>query len=153
MSVKSSEDIFLPTMPPTENSSAPLSSMCAHKGKQYAPDERIEIDCTEICACHSNGEMICMPRCPKMNMTHSDHCVTVKDSKDPCCEVQLCDVTLDDHEQSGFIPMAESKEDGELMAMDCEYKGKKYQLNDQFHDECESLCYCDKTGVQVSANY
>lgn len=86
-----------------------------------------------------------------MNMTKSDHCVTVKDANDACCEVQLCDVTLDDHEQTGFVPMTgQSREDVDTEATACEYKGKKYTLNDQFHDECESLCFCDKTGVHCS---
>lgn len=119
----------------------------------YAANERIEIGCEEICTCHGDsGEMICTTRCPKMNMTNSDHCVTVKDKNDPCCEVQLCDVSLDDHEQNGFVPMTgQSKEDGvELESMECEHKGKKYKLNDQFYDECESLCFCDASGVQCS---
>jgi hypothetical protein len=161
---------FLPTMPPSTSSSTSteeglqqqqqMSSsstsnvvMCEHKGKFYAIDERIEIGCDEICTCHKNSEMICMPRCPKMNITQSDRCVTVKDEKDACCEKQLCDVSLDDHEQTGFVPMTgQSKDDGtiEFDANDCEFKGRKYKLNDQFHDECESLCYCDKTGVQCS---
>lgn len=150
--------LFLPTMPPTssdstehENQSSKLV-MCTYKDKVYAVDERIEIGCDEICSCHKNGEMICVPRCAKMNMTYSDHCVTVKDTKDPCCEVQLCDVSLDDHEQNGFIPMTgQSREDGtDVEPIECEYKGKKYLLNDQFHDECDSLCFCDTTGVQCS---
>lgn len=140
--------IFLPTMPPTEQSLN--DGMCTYKGKLYAVEERIEIECEEICACHASGEMTCLPRCPKMNMTNSDHCVTVKDSKDPCCEVQLCDVSLDDHEQSSFVPMASQSKDDDVKAFHCEYKGKKYHLNDQFHDECDSLCYCDKSGVECS---
>lgn len=132
--------VFLPTMPPTEQSLNDV--MCSYKGKIYAPNERIEIDCDEICSCHASGEMKCTPRCPKMNMTNSDHCVTVKDSKDSCCEVQLCDVSLDDHEQSGFVQMTGVQardEDGDTTPAMCEYKGKKYQLNDQFHDECDAL--------------
>ncbi|CAH1719991.1 unnamed protein product [Chironomus riparius] len=150
--------LFLPTMPPTssdslehENQSSKVV-VCTYKDKMYAVDERIEIGCDEICSCHKNGEMICVPRCAKMNMTYSDHCVTVKDTKDACCEVQLCDVSFDDHEQNGFIPMTgQSREDGtDLETIECEYKGKKYSLNDQFHDECDSLCFCDTTGVQCS---
>ncbi|XP_070500745.1 putative epidermal cell surface receptor isoform X1 [Chironomus tepperi] len=150
--------LFLPTMPPTSSDSIEHENqsskfvMCTYKDKVYAVDERIEIGCDEICSCHKNGEMICVLRCAKMNMTYSDHCVTVKDTKDPCCEVQLCDVSLDDHEQNGFIPMTgQSREEGtDLEPMECEYKGKKYSLNDQFHDECDSLCFCDTTGVECS---
>lgn len=141
---------FLPTMPPTEQSSS-SAKRCTFKDKNYDINERIEVGCDEVCVCHEDGVVICLPRCPKMNMTKSDHCVTVKDVNDACCEVQLCDVTLDDHEQTGFVPMTgQSREDGEVEAMECEHKGKKYKLNDQFHDECESLCFCDKTGVHCS---
>lgn len=140
---------FLPTMPPAESSSLSAKS-CYVGGKDYDDNERIEVDCDKICICH-DGQLDCMPRCPEMNMTKSDHCVTVKDVNDACCEVQLCDVTLDDHEQSGFVPMSgQSREEAEADSTDCEYKGRKYKLNDQFHDECESLCFCDKTGVQCS---
>ena len=144
-------------MPPTEQSTSSSTTTtanakrCLFKGKNYDMNERIEIGCEEVCICHEDGEVICMPRCPKMNMTKSDHCVTVKDVNDSCCDVQLCDVTLDDHEQTGFLPMAgQSREEPDAEATECEHKGKKYTLNDQFHDECESLCFCDKSGVQCS---
>lgn len=140
-------------MPPTESASSPTTDAkrCLFKGKNYDINERIEIGCEELCKCQEDGEVICMPRCPKMNMTKSDHCVMVKDVNDACCDVQLCDVTLDDHEQTGFIPLVgQSREESEPETSECEYKGKKYSLNDQFHDECESLCFCDKSGVQCS---
>lgn len=155
--------LFLPTITTQSSSSTEQqrqqnqssnAGMCSHKGKLFSPNERIEMGCDEICACHSDGEMFCTPRCQKTNMTNSDHCVTVKDPKDACCEVQLCDVSLDDHEQNGFVPMMSTagqlKEGGvELeVGRECEHKGKKYKLNDQFHDECESLCFCDTNGVQ-----
>lgn len=143
-------------MPPAEQSTSSSTTTanakrCLFKGKNYDINERIEIGCEEVCICHEDEEVICTPRCPKMNMTKSDHCVTVKDVNDSCCDVQLCDVTLDDHEQTGFLPMAgQSREEPDAEANECEHKGKKYTLNDQFHDECESLCFCDKSGVQCS---
>jgi hypothetical protein len=144
------EKPFQPATPPTEPSSA-SEKCCMHEGKSYDTNERIEIGCEKICTCQASGEVICAPRCPEMNMTKSDHCVTVKDANDSCCEVQLCDVTLDDHEQTAFVPMTGSpREDIETEATGCEHKGKKYPLNDQWHDECDSLCFCDKSGVQCS---
>lgn len=43
-----------------------------------------------------------------------------------------------------------SREDTDAGASACEHKGKKYPLNDQWHDECDALCFCDKAGVQCS---
>lgn len=79
---------------------------CVYNGKKYAPNERIEDGCENICKClASSGLVECEPRCPKMNHTTASHeqCVTVQDPKDACCHIELCDVTLDDHEQSGAI--------------------------------------------------
>lgn len=79
---------------------------CIYKGKRYAINERIEDGCEEICKCMaSSGSVECEARCPKMNHTTAMHeqCVTVPDPKDLCCHIELCDVTLDDHEQGGAI--------------------------------------------------
>lgn len=147
---------FLPTMPPPmeivdEKTTQKPSTMCTYKDKTYDVSLRIEIECEELCVCNEMGNMTCTPRCNNGNMTRSEHCVTVKDTKDSCCEVELCDVTLDDHEQSPMVivPMV-TKEQPSAAKFECDYKGKKYALNDQFHVDCESLCYCDKTGVQCS---
>lgn len=147
---------FLPTMPPPmeivdEKTTQQPSTMCTYKDKTYDVSLRIEIGCEELCVCNEMGNMTCSPRCNNGNMTRSEHCVTVKDTKDSCCEVELCDVTLDDHEQSPMVivPMV-TKEEPSATPFECDYKGKKYALNDQFHVDCESLCYCDKTGVQCS---
>lgn len=123
------------------------SSMCIYKNQTYETNARVDIGCEKICMCHESGEMFCTPRCDYSNMTKSEHCVTVKDPKDSCCEVQLCDVTLDDHEQAGMA-VAPTKGMGEGFM--CEHKGKKYPLNDQFHDECNALCFCGEDGVQCS---
>lgn len=50
--------------------------------------------------------MNCKSRCPQRNHTRLDKCVFVKDPKDVCCQLQLCDVTLDDHEQTPSPPTA-----------------------------------------------
>lgn len=79
---------------------------CIYNGKKYAVNEKIEDGCENICKClASSGVVECEPRCPQMNHTTATHeqCVTVPDPKDSCCHIELCDVTLDDHEQSGAI--------------------------------------------------
>lgn len=79
---------------------------CVFKGKKYAINQRIEDGCENICKCMASTATVdCEPRCPKMNHTTATHeqCVAVTDPKDPCCIIELCDVTLDDHEQGGAI--------------------------------------------------
>lgn len=78
---------------------------CLFKGKKYGINEKIEDGCESICKCVVSPATIeCEPRCPKMNhtITH-EQCVTVPDPKDLCCHIELCDVTLDDHEQGSAI--------------------------------------------------
>jgi hypothetical protein len=144
--------MLLPTIPPSFQSQTTTQlDSCMYKGKNYHQNERIEDGCELICYCRELGKVDCTPRCPeRINITKSDRCVIVKDKDDNCCEKQLCDVSLDDHEQSGFIPLiseenSTTKNDGE-----CMFKGKTYTLNDQFHDECHSFCFCDKSGVICS---
>lgn len=53
------------------------------------------------CLCHESGQIRCEPRCkrPMGNQTRSEQqCVKVKDPMDSCCEIELCDVTLDEHD-------------------------------------------------------
>lgn len=79
---------------------------CIYKGQKYAINEPIEDGCESVCKCMSSSATVeCEPRCPKMNHTTAMHeqCVTVPDPKDVCCHIELCDVTLDDHEQGGAI--------------------------------------------------
>uniref|UniRef100_A0A1B6KX52 Fibronectin type-III domain-containing protein n=1 Tax=Graphocephala atropunctata TaxID=36148 RepID=A0A1B6KX52_9HEMI len=38
--------------------------------------------------------------CPAVNNTKSEKCLTLPDTKDPCCTLVLCDVSLDDHDAS-----------------------------------------------------
>lgn len=74
---------------------------CTFKGVVYAPLANITDGCEQLCTCQpDSGTVACRPRCARMNRTTSEQCVTVRDPKDQCCEIELCDVTLDDHEQS-----------------------------------------------------
>lgn len=82
------------------------NDFCFYKGKKYAINEKIEDGCESICKCMSSSATVeCEPRCPKMNHTATSHeqCVNVPDPKDLCCHIELCDVTLDDHEQGSAI--------------------------------------------------
>lgn len=122
---------------------------CTFKGKKYAFNEKIEDGCESICKCMpSTASVECEPRCPKMNHTTAMHeqCVTVPDPKDLCCHIELCDVTLDDHEQGpiAIVPAPPSLVDamknktqipagpvGHLSHdpdYDCEYNGSKYKI-------------------------
>lgn len=78
---------------------------CVFKDKKFAFNERIEDGCERICTCMASSATVeCEPRCPKKNHTTATHeqCVTVPDPKDLCCHIELCDVTLDDHEQGAI---------------------------------------------------
>lgn len=70
---------------------------------RYEPHANITDGCERLCTCLPIGLVECRPRCARMNHTTSEQCVTVRDPKDQCCEIELCDVTLDDHEQSPIV--------------------------------------------------
>lgn len=75
---------------------------CIYDGKKYSINELVKMGCESVCKCVLGmGLVDCHPRCPKTNHTKATHeqCVSVPDPKDPCCHIELCDVTLDDHEQ------------------------------------------------------
>nr|XP_036234005.1 putative epidermal cell surface receptor isoform X2 [Bactrocera oleae] len=139
---------------------------CHYKGSVYKFRERLEIGCEQICHCEEGGVMNCKSRCPERNHTRLDKCVYVKDPKDICCQLELCDVTLDDHEQTASPPTAQnsigdeqygseeardiSGAGGGEEAADCEYKGQHYHDGQQFHDGCEQLCICTQEGVHCA---
>ncbi|XP_011192647.3 putative epidermal cell surface receptor isoform X2 [Zeugodacus cucurbitae] len=138
---------------------------CHYKGSVYKFRERLEIGCEQICHCDEGGVMNCKSRCPERNHTRLDKCVYVKDPKDICCQLELCDVTLDDHEQTASPPTAQnsigdeqygSEEARDISgaggedSADCEYKGQHYHDGQQFHDGCEQLCICTPEGVHCA---
>lgn len=141
------QDLIFPTMLPPMTTIKDESEVCTYKNKDYQLNEKIEDGCEMICHCREMGKVECMPRCPEI-MKKSDRCVIVKDTEDSCCEKQLCDVSLDDHEESGFVPLNE--EEKSLKKVECMFKGKSYKLNDQFHDDCNAFCFCDTDGVHCS---
>ncbi|XP_055922778.1 putative epidermal cell surface receptor isoform X2 [Eupeodes corollae] len=128
---------------------------CHFNGGTYKFRERLEIGCDEICHCDEGGKMNCRPRCAERNHTRLEKCVLVKDPKDICCQLELCDVTLDDHEQtpspphSGIENSLSPNEDSQLTDL-CVTKGISYKVGQQFHDGCDALCICTKEGVHCA---
>ncbi|XP_075145079.1 stranded at second transmembrane protein isoform X2 [Haematobia irritans] len=164
------EEVFLPTQSTLNMDDSVNASIhktrpdCYFNGGIYKFRERLEIGCEQICHCDEDGIMNCKPRCPERNHTRLDKCVFVKDPKDVCCQLELCDVTLDDHEQTPSPPTAhnsigdengygfqEARDiDGAAGHSTCEYKGQVYPDGKQFHDGCEQLCLCTQQGVHCA---
>ncbi|XP_055847618.1 putative epidermal cell surface receptor isoform X2 [Episyrphus balteatus] len=130
---------------------------CHFNGGIYKFRERLEIGCDEICHCDEGGKMNCRPRCSERNHTRLEKCVLVKDPKDICCQLELCDVTLDDHEQTpspttsqlGNENSITPNEDAQLSDL-CVAKGISYKVGQQFHDGCDALCICTKEGIHCA---
>lgn len=148
---------------------------CHYQGGVYKFRERKEIGCEQICHCDEGGIMNCRPRCPERNHTRADKCVYVKDPKDVCCQLELCDVTLDDHEQQqplapilhnggGLNSIGEDAEqqqersyglepqarDAGAVGTSCNFKGIEYEQGQQFRDGCDQLCICNEQGVHCA---
>lgn len=128
------------------------------------------------CLCHESGQIRCEPRCqPSMgNQTRSEQqCVKVKDPMDACCEIELCDVSLDEHDvsqpmmieptmsttttttssssssednNSEKTKMSEQLKTSPATVRMCEHKGRNYGPGEQFNDECDALCMCTASG-------
>lgn len=176
---------------------------CVYKGRKYAINERFEDGCESICKCMaSNASVECEPRCPKHNQTTAtrEQCVSVADPKDSCCRIELCDVTLDDHEQgaisivpappslvdamkhrnaphtsrtsnelnlnhnnnnnthkalvssvtsAAFDADAAGNEHNSNEKYDCEHKGSKYKIGNNWHKEAHEHTYRLHTSVKA----
>ncbi|EDW85203.2 uncharacterized protein Dwil_GK14524 [Drosophila willistoni] len=148
----------------TEATPKPKPNDCHYQGETYKFRERLEIGCEEICHCEEAGKMNCRPRCPEKNHTRADKCVYVKDPKDVCCQLELCDVTLDDHEQQHgqqnglddqqhllFNLQEQARDAGSAHAEPtCSFKGATYEVGQQFNDGCEQLCICNERGIHCA---
>ncbi|KQS38531.1 uncharacterized protein Dere_GG13897, isoform C [Drosophila erecta] len=154
------------TLPTTDDEATPKPRTdCHYMGGIYKFRERLEIGCEQICHCAEGGVMDCRPRCPERNHTRLDKCVYVKDPKDVCCQLELCDVTLDDHEQQPTPQQSTNNEDPEEIdpfrfqeqARDaggakptCTFKGTEYDVGQQFRDGCDQLCICNEQGIHCA---
>nr|pir probable epidermal cell surface receptor - fruit fly (Drosophila melanogaster) [Drosophila melanogaster]AAA28879.1 stranded at second [Drosophila melanogaster] len=154
------------TLPTTDDEATPKPRTdCHYNSGVYKFRERLEIGCEQICHCAEGGVMDCRPRCPERNHTRLDKCVYVKDPKDVCCQLELCDVTLDDHEQQPTPLQSNNNEDPEEIdpfrfqeqARDaggakptCTFKGAEYDVGQQFRDGCDQLCICNEQGIHCA---
>ncbi|XP_060646741.1 putative epidermal cell surface receptor isoform X4 [Drosophila nasuta] len=177
--IVTASDINQTAVEQNEESTPKPRNDCHYQGGVYKFRERKEIGCEQICHCDEGGIMNCRPRCPERNHTRADKCVYVKDPKDVCCQLELCDVTLDDHEQQPpLAPLLQAgpnsigeeqdqeqeqeREQERSYGLDqqardaggatpsCEFKGEQYELGQQFRDGCDQLCICNEQGVHCA---
>ncbi|CAG9565313.1 unnamed protein product [Danaus chrysippus] len=71
--------------------------ICKYGNNSHPVGSTWNIGCEQTCACEPNSIVTCKPRCK--NLPHSEKCINVQDPKDECCEVQVCDVSQDVHEE------------------------------------------------------
>ncbi|XP_026314931.1 putative epidermal cell surface receptor isoform X3 [Hyposmocoma kahamanoa] len=71
--------------------------ICKYGNDSYVAGAKWNIGCEQQCSCEANSVVMCKPRCKKLEQ--SDQCINVQDPNDECCEVQVCDVSHDDHEE------------------------------------------------------
>ncbi|KAJ8673538.1 hypothetical protein QAD02_004800 [Eretmocerus hayati] len=82
---------------------------CVFGNTTVARGQKVEDGCSKTCICEAGGHLKCQPRCPPNDTTpgisQHDRCVVLKDPRDNCCTITLCDVTLGDHEVKAENPM------------------------------------------------
>lgn len=119
---------------------------CLYNGQKVSVEDTIKIGCEKICKCMDrSGRIECEKRCPQTNQTANEQCVMVPDPKDSCCQIELCDVTLDDHEQTSggiVIPslttstMPEAVSNAQQLnddnARECIRNGTKYKVGESY---------------------
>ncbi|XP_059058256.1 putative epidermal cell surface receptor [Achroia grisella] len=71
--------------------------VCRYGNDTYPVGSKWNIGCEQSCVCERNSVVTCKPRCNPI--PPSDKCINVQDPKDACCEVQVCDVSQDVHEE------------------------------------------------------
>lgn len=71
--------------------------VCRYGNDTYQVGAKWHIGCEQTCVCEKNSIVQCKPRCERYQP--SDKCINVQDPNDVCCEVQVCDVSQDVHEE------------------------------------------------------
>ncbi|XP_072930099.1 putative epidermal cell surface receptor isoform X2 [Epargyreus clarus] len=71
--------------------------VCRYGNDTYPVGGKWNIGCEQTCTCEKNSVVTCKPRCTRL--PQSDKCINVQDPNDECCEVQICDVSQDAHEE------------------------------------------------------
>ncbi|CAG4931432.1 unnamed protein product [Parnassius apollo] len=80
--------------------------MCRYGNETYPVGAKWHIGCEQTCVCEGNSIVTCKPRCNPLPL--SEKCINVQDPNDECCEVQVCDVSSDVHEEPENITMSSS---------------------------------------------
>lgn len=75
----------------------PNSNVCRYGNNTYNVGAKWDVRCEQRCSCEKNSVVMCEPRCKQL--PPSDICINVQDPKDSCCEIQVCDVSQDIHEE------------------------------------------------------
>ncbi|XP_013182860.2 putative epidermal cell surface receptor [Amyelois transitella] len=71
--------------------------VCRYGNDTHAVGEKWFIGCEQTCSCEANSVVTCKPRCNPPRP--SENCINVQDPNDACCEIQVCDVSHDAHEE------------------------------------------------------
>ncbi|XP_045452953.1 putative epidermal cell surface receptor [Melitaea cinxia] len=71
--------------------------VCRYANVTYLVGGKWNIGCEQTCTCEQNSVITCKPRCKRLPL--SDKCINVQDPNDECCEMQICDVSQDVHEE------------------------------------------------------
>ncbi|CAH0678678.1 unnamed protein product, partial [Chilo suppressalis] len=71
--------------------------VCRYGNDTYPVGAQWHIGCEQTCHCEKNSVVTCKPRCERH--PPSEKCISVQDPSDVCCEVQVCDVSQDVHEE------------------------------------------------------
>ncbi|XP_039757749.1 putative epidermal cell surface receptor isoform X2 [Pararge aegeria] len=71
--------------------------VCRYGNETYPVGGKWNIRCDQTCTCEEHSVVTCKPRCKRL--PQSDKCINVQDPHDECCEVQICDVSQDVHEE------------------------------------------------------
>ncbi|XP_034833884.1 putative epidermal cell surface receptor isoform X1 [Maniola hyperantus] len=71
--------------------------VCRYGNETYPVGGKWNIKCEQTCTCEEHSVITCKPRCKRL--PQSDKCINVQDPHDECCEVQICDVSQDVHEE------------------------------------------------------
>ncbi|CAH2094377.1 unnamed protein product [Euphydryas editha] len=79
-------------------SRASTLEVCRYGNGTYSVGDKWNIGCEQTCTCEQNSVITCKPRCKRL--PQSDKCINVQDPHDECCEMQICDVSQDVHEES-----------------------------------------------------
>ncbi|KAG7298153.1 hypothetical protein JYU34_018932 [Plutella xylostella] len=75
---------------------APIDG-CRHGNESYVVGQKWNIGCEQTCSCDAKNVVTCKPRCAPLKT--SDKCIAVADPRDACCQLQVCDVSEDAHEE------------------------------------------------------